>query len=144
MSTRRPRVFLIATLAMVLPAGFALAPPSLAGPRGIAKAVSQCRDGIDNDGDGLIDLGSDPGCTSPNDNAELDNLPQCADGSDNDQDGLIDFPTDPGCDSPTDILESIRASTQCADGLDNDNDGWIDFPDDPGCFSPADNSEKTH
>jgi hypothetical protein len=144
MSTRRLRVFLIAILAMVLPAGLVLAAPSLARPRGIAKGVPQCGDGIDNDGDGLIDLGQDPGCTSPSDNSELNNLAQCSDGVDNDGDGLVDFPNDPGCDSATDNLESNRANTQCADGIDNDNDGFTDFPNDPGCFSLADNSEKTH
>jgi hypothetical protein len=144
MGTKRTRVFLIAVLAMVLPASFALAAPSLARPRSMAKGLPQCGDGIDNDGDGLIDLGQDPGCTSPSDNSELDNLPQCSDGIDNDADGMVDFPNDPGCDSPTDNLESNRAFAQCADGLDNDNDGFTDFPNDPGCFSLSDNSEKTH
>lgn len=34
------------------------------------NAVPQCRDGIDNDGDSLIDFSSDPGCISQNDNSE--------------------------------------------------------------------------
>jgi len=33
---------------------------------------SQCDDGVDNDGDGLIDFPNDPGCTSKNGNSELD------------------------------------------------------------------------
>jgi hypothetical protein len=36
--------------------------------------VPECEDGIDNDGDGLIDFPADPGCTSPTDNSEV-NLP---------------------------------------------------------------------
>ena len=35
---------------------------------------AQCADGIDNDGDGLIDM-ADPGCTSPSDNDETDPAP---------------------------------------------------------------------
>jgi hypothetical protein len=35
-------------------------------------AVPQCNDGIDNDGDGLIDFGEDPGCSSPEDDDERD------------------------------------------------------------------------
>ena len=47
-----------------------------------------CDDGIDNDGDGLVDFGADPGCqsaTSPKEN------PKCDDGIDNDGDGKIDW-----------------------------------------------------
>ena len=137
MDARRLRVFLIVLLTMM--AAFV---PALAASA--AKPRAQCSDGIDNDGDGLIDLGGDPGCTSPSDNSEVDNLPQCSDGIDNDADGAIDFPADSGCDSATDNLESNHANTQCTDGVDNDNDGFIDFPNDPGCFSELDNSEKTH
>ncbi len=36
--------------------------------------VAQCNDGIDNDGDNLIDFPADPGCADANDNTEL-NLP---------------------------------------------------------------------
>ena len=64
----------------------------------------QCSDSIDNDGDGLIDFPSDPGCASPTDNSELNFTPtyQCSDGADNDGDGLTDFPSDPGCSSTFD------------------------------------------
>jgi cysteine-rich repeat protein len=47
-----------------------------------------CDDGIDNDGDGLVDFGEDPGCqtaSSPKEN------PKCDDGIDNDGDGKIDW-----------------------------------------------------
>jgi hypothetical protein len=144
MRARRFRIFVIAFLTTVPLAASALAGPSLAAPGGHAKVPAQCRDGIDNDGDGLIDLGQDPGCFSPNDNTEQDSPPQCSDGLDNDGDGLIDFPNDPGCDSSGDLLESNQAQPQCSDGFDNDNDGFTDFPNDPGCFSSTDNSEKTH
>jgi hypothetical protein len=137
MEKRHLRVFLIVLLTLV--AAFV---PALSASA--VKARPQCSDGIDNDGDGLIDLGHDPGCTSPSDNDETDNLPQCSDGRDNDGNGLIDFPADPGCDSANDVLESTHVDTQCNDGFDNDHDGFTDFPNDPGCFSVLDNSEKTH
>src|SRR5262249_40098201 len=60
-------------------------------------AAHPCLDGLDNDGDGLIDYPADPGCSGPNDDSEQ---PECSDGLDNDGDGLIDFPADPGCGSP--------------------------------------------
>jgi hypothetical protein len=59
----------------------------------------ECSDGVDNDGDGLIDFPADPGCDSADDDDERN---QCVDGVDNDGDGLIDFGADPGCDSPQD------------------------------------------
>ena len=51
-----------------------------------------CDDGIDNDGDGLVDM-ADPGCPFPCASPEN---PQCDDGIDNDGDGLVDF-ADPKC-----------------------------------------------
>ena len=56
-------------------------------------AVPECRDGIDNDGDGLVDSGADPGCLIAAAPAED---PHCDDGIDNDGDGLFDF-DDPAC-----------------------------------------------
>jgi len=51
-------------------------------------APPACSDGVDNDGDGLIDYPQDPGCSDPSSNIEN---PQCQDGIDNDGDGWIDF-----------------------------------------------------
>ena len=45
----------------------------LGSPKGldfILTCHTQCSDDVDNDGDGLIDYGSDPGCDSPEDNDE--------------------------------------------------------------------------
>ncbi len=71
-------------------------------------ADPQCSDGIDNDGDTLIDFPADPGCIDANDDDETDAPPvaQCSDGIDNDGDGLIDFPADPGCYIATDNDET--------------------------------------
>ena len=63
----------------------------------------ECSDGIDNDGDGLVDL-NDPGCENAQDNDEYNVPPpqyQCNDGQDNDGDGLIDL-EDPGCENAQD------------------------------------------
>ncbi len=93
-----------------------------------------CADGIDNDGDLLIDA-ADPGCTLNGDEASADPPPpdDCADGIDNDGDLLIDA-ADPGC-----TLNGDEASADpppppddCADGIDNDGDLLIDAAD-PGC-----------
>ena len=64
----------------------------------IADGAPQCRDEVDNDGDGLVDL-LDPGCEFGDDLDETDPdpLPECGDGIDNDGDQLIDYPNDPDC-----------------------------------------------
>lgn len=109
----------------------------------------QCSDGVDNDGDGLIDYPNDPGCSSSTDNDEYNAPPptyQCSDGIDNDGDGLIDYGNDPGCSSSTDDNEYNASPPpppiyQCSDGRDNDGDGLVDYPNDPGCLSSTDNNE---
>ena len=109
----------------------------------------QCSDGVDNDGDGMIDFPADPGCTSATDDTE-DSTPaaQCMDGRDNDGDGKIDYPEDPGCSAPnqddeTDDCPSGPACPQCSNGKDDDNNGTTDYPNDPGCTSAADPTEVT-
>jgi hypothetical protein len=89
-----------------------------------------CGDGLDNDGDGLIDHPDDPGCDDSDDASESSPLLVCDDGLDNDGDNLIDFPADSGC---TDVLD-LSEEMDCSDGLDNDSDGLIDYPDDPNCL----------
>ncbi len=63
-----------------------------------AQAPPACRDGVDSDGDGAVDL-ADPGCTDPEDadEADPDEPPVCSNGLDDDQDGLVDYPADPDC-----------------------------------------------
>jgi hypothetical protein len=85
-----------------------------------------CSDGIDNDGDLLVDYPDDPGCFSEEDLSEEFT---CSDGIDNDGDGMIDFGNDPGCWGMADEIEE----PMCDDGIDNDGDALTDFPDDPGC-----------
>jgi arylsulfatase A-like enzyme len=67
------------------------------------RVVTDCGDGVDNDGDGLVDL-ADLGCASATWPRED---PQCDDNVDNDGDGRIDWdggaggPADPDCTSPS-------------------------------------------
>lgn len=99
-------------------------------------AITECSDGIDNDGNGLIDYPNDAlACESAADDDESYAY-QCKDGVDNDGDGTCDFngcngmPKDPSCTSDVDNDETYPA--QCNDGVDNDNDDKIDFCKDDG------------
>jgi len=126
-------------------------------PQCFQFGIPECNDGLDNDGDGVIDL-ADPGCSDVNDHTEDPETTECQDGEDNDGDGLIDS-GDPACHAggifeglylPTHNNEA-SATTQCQDGIDNDNDGVCDFNGcvidnitlsrDPGCTLPTDNRE---
>jgi len=86
---------------------------------------TNCSDGIDNDGDGLVDCNDqdcqlDPVCQLPT--FETD----CADGVDNDGDGFIDC-ADSDCDA--DPICQPPPVEDCADGVDNDGDGLVDCAD---------------
>jgi hypothetical protein len=87
------------------------------------NAVAACADGIDNDGDGLLDHPADPGCLATSDESEHEAGRPCDDRLDGDGDGWTDFPRDPGCLSAT----SPQEDPQCQDGLDNDGQPGIDF-----------------
>lgn len=89
-----------------------------------------CNDGIDNDGNGLIDA-DDPSCYAPwMMEGETFQDAECADGEDNDGDGRIDA-QDPNC-----LWRNYGAEdgsdNSCSDGIDNDGDGLID-DEDPKC-----------
>jgi uncharacterized repeat protein (TIGR01451 family) len=107
----------------------------------VVSGRTDCSDGLDNDGDGFIDFGPDPGCEAPLDASEVDAEPQCSDGADNDGDGLVDFPADPGCGAPFDGAEAGLPA--CGNGVDDDGDGRVDFPADPGCTDANDPTEIT-
>ena len=104
----------------------------------LLNVVTACNDGVDNDGDTLVDL-QDPGCETMDDDTETSPLLVCDDGLDNDGDGSTDA-QDPGCASVLDVSE--LSDVECDDGLDNDGDSQIDYPDDPDCFNSADTSES--
>jgi cysteine-rich repeat protein len=81
-----------------------------------------CNNGLDDDGDGLVDAAGDPGCSSTSDTSERDAGLPCDDGVDNDGDLQIDFPGDPGCFDASWATES----PECDDVIDNDGDGGRD------------------
>jgi len=95
-----------------------------------------CSNGIDDDGDDLID-DLDPGCVHPTDISERQSFLPCDDGVDNDGDQLVDFPLDGGCGAP----DWPSESPACEAGGDSDGDGFGGFPDDPGCTDFFDLSE---
>jgi hypothetical protein len=102
-------------------------PTNFAGVMGSVDASAPCDDGLDNDGDGQVDFGDDPGCAAlaDPDLSERDTsgaLP-CDDGDDDDGDGYADYPDDPGC---RDASWS-RESSQCQDGINNDGQLGTDF-----------------
>ena len=111
--------------------------------------LEHCRNGIDDDGDGLIDL-ADSGCTGPLDDLETEfpedpDDPQppvptaCSNGVDDDGDGLVDM-ADPGCETSFSNLEDPL----CHNGVDDDGDGLTDWPNDPGCLSGFSAGENPH
>jgi len=73
------------------------------------EVQSQCANGIDDDGDGAIDM-NDFSCSSATDNDESNPKAQCQDGIDNDGDGKIDM-ADPGCSSKQDNTENTDGTT---------------------------------
>lgn len=141
---------------------------SVDGAAGAAVVVSEagvvpaCRDGLDDDGDGLVDQ-ADPDCQDADDDDEsaatgaervtsepanapaYEGAPACANGVDDDRDGFTDFPDDAACDSATSSGELLPG---CSDGVDNDGDGRIDFdgagvaPPDLSCYSPFQAAER--
>ena len=105
----------------------------------------QCRNGVDDDGNGLVDL-NDAGCTDLADALEGPNTPwgivACDNGVDDDGNGTYDFPFDPGCLAAGDTTELAPAvAPVCQNGVDDDGDGWVDFPNDYGCEGAGDNDE---
>ena len=113
--------------------------PGCATPIDLNEDENACSDGIDNDGDGLIDFSpgtdGDPSCAHPFYPLEAN---VCDDGIDNDGDGQTDFPDDLGC---FNRFDNDEVNPACNDGIDNDGDGQTDFPDDLGCFSLNDGNE---
>lgn len=82
-----------------------------------------CFDGLDDDGDGLVDC-ADPDCA-----VRCDESQNCADGIDNDGNGDIDC-LDTACATSA----ACDESQNCGDGIDNDLDTLTDC-DDPDCLN---------
>ncbi len=65
----------IVNIGLYLPIGLRPVPPP-APPPAVVVPASTCGDGLDNDGDGVIDFPADPGCSSLDDTDETD-PPRC-------------------------------------------------------------------
>ncbi len=132
----------------------------------IPGPLPECRDGIDNDGDGLIDFLEDPGCEDSADPTEFADSPLdiCSTDLLSCEDDLLITESDLGiCEDAnaqltTDLFASqVRVAeleialdqclnppippTQCSDGIDNDGDGSIDL-EDRQCLNADQDSEK--
>ena len=77
-----------------------------------------CDNGIDDDGDFLVDM-QDPDCCNFGDTSEF-TLPPCSDGCDNDFDAHTDHPFDSGCDNPNGFSESPRDTMPTCTALPGD------------------------
>lgn len=100
------------------------------------EAGAQCADGVDNDGDGVIDT-ADPGCHSDNDATNpasyvaSDNDETNASGTGSGNNGGGGGGNNDGNDGSG---ENGGGGVQCADDRDNDGDGLVDAAD-PGCHT---------
>ena len=113
----------------------------------VQVCVPQCSDGIDNDGDGLIDWPEDPGCSGPDDNDESN---ECIPGATDSQECSSGLPGVCAAGSRSRTCgengqweeygackADIKPGTQaeiCDDGLDNNCNGLVDAAD-PACFA---------
>jgi hypothetical protein len=124
--------------------------PAAAAP----ETPPQCSDGVDNDGDGLIDA-ADPGCHSDGNASN----PASYEPTDNDESngatGVVTSPSKTTNNGGGGVKGSTgsggTAKPECSDGIDNDGDNLIDETD-PGChtdgnannpssYNPNDDSE---
>ena len=97
--------------------------PDASTPGDTGPVLPKCSDGVDNDGDGLVDYPYDPGCIAPNVDDETDDCPsgphcpQCGNGIDDDLNGKTDYPNDPSCSSAADPDEYFHNPVACGSGL---------------------------
>lgn len=94
-----------------------------------APPPTECGDGIDNDGDGLIDYGIDPGCISSTDTTERNNepIPRCGDGIigiplwglNNNCYGIIEQCDDNNTDSGDGCSSTCQVESSCGNGIIN-------------------------
>ena len=86
--------------------------------------VEDCDDGVDNDGDGLVDC-FDPACCTEPPCVAGPCAEDCGDSLDNDGDGDTDC-------ADSDCIGTETCPEDCSDGVDNDGDALVDN-DDPDC-----------
>jgi len=114
---KKAKITLSIFITLVLIASVFLVSTVVAKPN--PRAVKACRDGLDNDGDNLIDYPNDPGCSDKNDRSEFGSN-ECDDGIDNDGDGNTDI-ADSGCHSAFGTDESDCGDLVCEGGEDCDS-----------------------
>ncbi len=106
--------------------------------RQLGTEAGHCANGVDDDGDGLIDC-ADPDCTGdPACGMCLPREVNCTDGRDEDCDGLVDC-ADPDCAMDPACMTCVPFEVNCTDGRDEDCDGLTDCADpdcagDPACM----------
>jgi len=84
--------------------------------------VPICNDGLDDDGDGLIDC-DDPDCATAWECTLAFPESDCGDGVDNDGDGATD------CEDADCGIENTCRESECSGGVDDDGDGDVDCED---------------
>ncbi|MEW6585030.1 MAG: hypothetical protein AB1442_05390 [Nitrospirota bacterium] len=87
---------------------------------------ANCSDGIDDDGDTLIDC-ADSDCSADPACQPVAIETNCSDGIDDDGDGAIDC-ADSDC-AADPLCQPVATETNCSDGIDDDGDGLIDCAD---------------
>ena len=110
---------------------------------GTERTNSSCNDGVDNDGDSLVDC-ADSSCSTNqyvtlcNNDEPENSSAACTDSKDNDSDDLIDC-SDPSCEQTSACRRLIQpgGETSCDDGRDNDENGLADCLD-PACQAVTD------
>ncbi|MCX5743153.1 MAG: PPC domain-containing protein [Proteobacteria bacterium] len=123
----------VLTVTQFLGEGVACTPADTCGPglvcrtpvggTGTVCTKPECSDGANNDADAVMDYPFDPGCSSPDDNSELDdcpsgpNCPACSNGVDDDNDGHVDYPADPSCTSAAGGSEACSGEQDPIDAL---------------------------
>lgn len=94
-----------------------------------------CSDGVDNDGDGLVDADDVENCSDGTDGET-----NCGNGEDDDGDGWVDADDGECVDQNSSEEGADDPAWLCSDGIDNDLDGWIDS-EDPGCLTGSGTDE---
>ena len=101
----------------------------------VENTNATCRDGIDNDGDGLFDCadfdcqpGGEPIEACRGDGTEEQGDELCGDGIDNDNDGDTDC-NDDGCSEGQASFCVENTAELCSDFADNDGNGFLDCED---------------
>ncbi|PIR89082.1 MAG: hypothetical protein COU07_02535, partial [Candidatus Harrisonbacteria bacterium CG10_big_fil_rev_8_21_14_0_10_40_38] len=94
---------------------------------GYVPKLPQCSDGIDNDGDGAVDFGSDFSCFGINDDNESEPKAECQNNIDDDGDGKTDYSRIIG-----------QGDSDCVNYQDNSEGSGVKDNDGDGYAPPAD------